>query len=166
MPTTVPTGIKPSPVRDIKSAAASASAITPKSGSTPSSSPTAAPKRPIWPMDSPRYAMRRHSTKQPTGPAAMPSNPAPKAARQRKSSMGVIRRMRVIVAVDIEREFACDARSEEFGEGRVLDHLFGFAFAADMTVEADDTVGLRHDDMQVVADQQDAAADLVAQYRD
>src|SRR6185312_17210045 len=102
-------------------------------------------------MDSLKYAMRRHNTKLPSGPAAAPSRPAPKAARHRKSSMGVIFMvgMAVVMAMDIERQLVRDARSEHRCESGIAHDLLGLAFAAHMSVQADDAVGLRHDDVKV-----------------
>ena len=60
--------------------------------------------------------------------------------------------MAVIVAMDIERELARNARAEELREGGIAHHLLRPALAADMAIEADDTVGLGHHDMEIVAD--------------
>src|ERR1700735_3583624 len=102
--------------------------------------------------------MRRHSTKQPSGPAAAPKSPAPSAARMRKSSMRAVSvivavPMAVIVAMGVKRERVGHARPEQLREGGIAHDLLGLAFAADVAVEADDAVGLRHHDMQVVAHQ-------------
>ena len=72
----------------------------------------------------------------------------------------------MIVPMRIERELTRRPRAEQLLEGGILQDLLGLAFAADMAVQADDAVGLRHHDMQIMADENDAAADLVADLRD
>src|SRR3954468_12436005 len=119
--------------------------------------------------------MRRHSTKQPIGPATAPSMAAPATARQNSSSMMVMsgmarvvrrmkdrprRAMRVIVAMGVERDLIGHARTEKSDESRVAHHRGGVALAANMPVEADNMIGRRHDDVEVVADQQDGRAQL------
>src|SRR6202000_1236605 len=74
--------------------------------------------------------------------------------------------MEVIVAVGIKRELTRGPGAEQLLEGGILEHLLGLAFAADMAVQADHAVGLRHDDVKIGADEKHAATDLVAQLGD
>ena len=67
----------------------------------------------------------------------------------------------VIVVVRVGRDHACRGRPEELGELRVLLDLGGASLAADMAVEADDVIALRHHHMEIVADHEDAAAVLL-----
>ena len=76
------------------------------------------------------------------------------------------RRVAVIVVVGIERDLFGDGGSEQRDEGRVLSDPFGVAFAADMPVKSDDTIGRRHHHMQIVADEKNGGAQLVAHRRD
>ena len=72
----------------------------------------------------------------------------------------------MVVAVNVERKLAGDARSEQLRECGVLYDLLSPTLAADMAVEADNTIRLRHHDMQIVADQQNSAAEFVTDLRD
>ncbi len=56
------------------------------------------------------------------------------------------------------RDGAGSARTEQARIFLVFGDLLRRAWAADVPVDAEDSVGSGHDDMQVVADQQDAAA--------
>ena len=69
-------------------------------------------------------------------------------------------RMVVVMAVDCKRRRR--AAAEEAHIFRALAHRLRRAAAADMAVEADDGICLRHDDMQIVRDQQDTAAGRIA----
>ena len=70
--------------------------------------------------------------------------------------------MLVVVMVVVAGECRGRARAEEGEIARIVAHRLGRAAAADMAVEADDAVGGGHDQMQVVADHEDAAALLLA----
>ena len=72
----------------------------------------------------------------------------------------------VVVAVNVEGQLVCNPRPEQLRESGVLYDLLCPALAADMTVEADHTIRLRHHDMQIVTDQQNATAELVTDFRD
>ena len=72
----------------------------------------------------------------------------------------------VIVMVVIDGESARGLRAEQAHVFRMLRHRLRHARAADVTVEADDAVAARHDDVQVVRDEQHAEAGLVAQAPD
>ena len=74
--------------------------------------------------------------------------------------------MGVVVMVGVKRQFAGRARPEQFEERRIAHDGLRMALAANMAVEADDPVRLCHDDVQIVADQQNSAAQLVANFRD
>src|SRR6478752_7663296 len=127
--------------------------------------------------------MRCQMTKHPSGAATMASARPATMARTRNGSStlvpcgrsalgsrGLARRMRdasnivtVIVVVTVDRERAGGLRSEEACVGWVLGHRLGNARAADVTVETDDAVAARHDDVQIVRDEQHAEAALIAQ---
>src|SRR5688500_19892459 len=108
--------------------------------------------------------MRRDSTNQRRGPAAGPSSAAPRAARQSSSSMGMTvvlvpacphgagGRVVMIVAMGIDGKLRGELRTEHGGEGGITDDRFGVAHAADVTVDANDAVRGRHDDVEIVAD--------------
>ena len=72
----------------------------------------------------------------------------------------------VIVMVTINAEVAGGFGAEKAHIFGVLGHRFGDAGAADVAVEAEHAIGLGHDDVQVVGDEQDADAALVAQIAD
>ncbi len=66
----------------------------------------------------------------------------------------------VVVGVPIEGKFGGSLGAEKAGVlGMARDGL-GLTGTADVAIQADDFVALGHDDMQVVADQQDADATL------
>src|SRR3569832_1762571 len=109
--------------------------------------------------------MRRHSTKQPMGPAAAPRRPAPAAARHRKSSMAGPR-VGVIVAINVEREFACDAWPKQLRESGILYDLLCPSLAADMAIETNHAIRLLHHHMQIETDEQYPAAEFVAVFGD
>src|SRR5579883_3681427 len=115
--------------------------------------------------------MRRHTTKEPRGPATAATPRPAKTARQRKSSMPMrLRRrdgtvMAVVMVVRIERE-AIDRAAEERAISGIAAHHLGQAAAADMMIEADDMVRRRHDEMEVMRDEQHAAAALFADAAD
>ena len=70
--------------------------------------------------------------------------------------------MAVVVLVVVERERARGLGAEEAGVLGVLGDGIGDAGAADVAIDADDAVALRHDDVEVVADEEDADAAVVA----
>src|SRR3954454_9037369 len=65
--------------------------------------------------------------------------------------------MAVVMPVGVERH-RLGGRSEERAIGGVARHRARRAAAADVAVEADDAVGGGHDEVEVVADQENAAA--------
>src|SRR5712671_3809596 len=111
--------------------------------------------------------MRRHTTNEPSGPATAATPSPASTARSTKSSMmrrlGGVVAMIMMVGVDGE---AVDRRAEQRTIGGVASHRIGMPAAADMVVEADHAVGGGHHQMQVVRDQQHAAAARVADAAD
>src|SRR5438874_12789047 len=114
--------------------------------------------------------MRRQSTKLPIGPATAPSIAAPATARQNSSSMPVMSGMvvvrprvenrargavRVIVAMGVKGDLIGRLRPEQSDEGGIAHHGGRIALTADMPVETDHMIGRRHDDVKVMADQED-----------
>src|SRR5579883_972520 len=83
--------------------------------------------------------MRRHTTKEPRGPATAATPRPAKTARQRKSSMPMrLRRrdgtvMAVVMVARIERE-AIDRAAEERAISGIAAHHLGQAAAADMMI--------------------------------
>src|SRR6185437_4101762 len=144
---------------------------------TPNRMPSATPSSAECDSVSPKYAMRRHTTKDPSGPATTATPIPASSARSTKSSMAgrhlrglvvglmvlVIVRMVMVVGVDGE---AVDRRAEERAIGGIAAHRVGMATAADVMIEADDAVGGGHHQMQVVRHQQHAAAPRVTQAPD
>src|SRR3990167_483846 len=88
----MPSTVSPASVHRLRantrtSAMAAQTATMPRLGSTPAIRPTATPSSAECAMVSPKKAIRRHTTKAPSG-AATTATPTPAArARQRKSSM-------------------------------------------------------------------------------
>jgi hypothetical protein len=74
--------------------------------------------------------------------------------------------MCVIVAVGVDGQVFCDARAEERNEGRIPHNCLRLAATANVMIEADDFVGLGHDDVEVVTDQEDTATKTIAQLAD
>ena len=72
----------------------------------------------------------------------------------------------MIVVMAIDGEGARRFRAEQASIVGMLGHRLRHARAADVTVETDDAVGVRHDDVQVVGHEQNAEAGLVAQAGD
>src|SRR6266851_307500 len=112
--------------------------------------------------------MRRHTTNEPSGPATAATPSPASTARSTKSSMmrrrlGGVVAMIMMVGVDGE---AVDRRAEQRAIGGVASHRIGMPAAADMVVEADHAVGGGHHQMQIVRDQQHAAAARVADAAD
>ena len=70
--------------------------------------------------------------------------------------------MRVVVVMAVDGKRLRSAATKEADIFGALRHRLRCAAAADMAVKADHGVGRRHDDMQVVRNQQDAAAGRVA----
>ena len=132
--------------------------------------------------------MRCQTTKQPSGAATAASPRLATSARRKNGSNTTclrapdlrrvvrriaMRRMRhagevvaVIVMVTIDGEGARRLGAEQPPVGRMLGHRLRHARAADVMVEADDAIGARHDDVQIVRDEQHAEAGLVAQAPD
>src|SRR6185437_10965404 len=117
--------------------------------------------------------MRRHTMNEPSGPATSATPSPASTARTMKSSMArcrlgglvvvmVLVVVRLIVAMGVDGE-AVDRCTEERTIGGITAHGVGMAVAADMVVEADDAVGGRHPQMQIVRHQQHAAPARVAQ---
>src|SRR5579864_7940099 len=112
--------------------------------------------------------MRRHTTKEPSGPATRATPIPASSARSRKSSMGLDLAgdvMAVIMRMGVERE-ALDRGAEKRAVGGIARHRLRVPAAADMVIEADDAVGGGHHQMEIVRHQQHAAAMLVAQAAD
>src|SRR5690606_35376572 len=86
------------------------------------------------------------------------------SARTMKSVMMVVRFLDhaagdvvvVVVLVGIDRQVAACGLAKEGDVSRVYTHLLWMPTAADMLVEADDFIGGRHHQMQVVRDHQHA----------
>ena len=76
------------------------------------------------------------------------------------------RPVHVIVAVRIDRQHPGGGRSEQAQELRMPAHIGGQAGAADMAVQAIHAIGLRHNDIEIVGNQQHPAAVAVAQVHD
>lgn len=70
--------------------------------------------------------------------------------------------MFVAVMVGVKRDLFGRLHAKKGVEGWVFNDGFGGSFTADVPVEADDTIGPCHYDMQIVTDQQDAAPQFVA----
>src|ERR1700730_13286883 len=112
--------------------------------------------------------MRRHTTNEPSGPATAATPSPASMARSTKSSTGLDLLdgiVTVVVAMRVESK-AVDRRAEQGAIGGIARHRRGMAAAADVMVEADDTVGGRHDQMQIMRHQQHAAVALVADAAD
>ncbi len=128
--------------------------------------------------------MRFQTTSEPSGAATMASPIRPRAApaaetvRSRAAPVtgggsrgtgrgrlaGQIMAMIVMVVIDAER--ARGLGSEQAHIFGMLRHCLRDARAADVVIEADDAVALRHDDVQVVRDEQHAETARVAQAAD
>ena len=82
---------------------ATAVSTTPMNSDIENARDSATPRMAACAVASPKYAIRRHTTKQPSGPAAMATAVPASAARSRKSSSNAsgtgrpVGRMRVIV---------------------------------------------------------------------
>jgi hypothetical protein len=74
--------------------------------------------------------------------------------------------MRVVVAVSVDGQRLGRPRPEQAQIFGIGNDGFGRAAAADMAVEAQHGVGVGHDDVEVVRDQEDAAAGAVANVAD
>src|SRR5918996_3313784 len=149
------------------------------------SAPRAMPSSALCASAWPKKAMRRQTTKQPSGPASAATPTPPRIARTMKSSsmaraLAMWRFLRgrflrhdlageivgMVVLVRIDREARGRARAEQRHVLGVAAHRLGPARAADVAIEADHAIGRRHHDVQVVADQQHAAAAPVADLLD
>ena len=64
----------------------------------------------------------------------------------------------MIVLVVVERERARGLGAEQAGILGVLRDGIGHAGAADVAIDANDAIALRHDDVEVMADEEDADA--------
>src|SRR5215472_11471577 len=142
--------------------------ITARLRSRPRRMPIATPNNAECERVSPKCAMRRHTTKAPSGPATMATPIPARAARSTKS--GIARHlfrevMPVVVVMRIERE-ALDRGPKEGAIGGIAAHRLGMAAAADVVVEADDTTRRRHDEMEIMRHQEHAAAARIAQAAD
>ena len=74
--------------------------------------------------------------------------------------------MGMVVMVFVDRQPGCRAMPEQalvLGIGR---DCTGCSLAADMTIQADDLVSGCHDDVQIMGDEQDAAAGFIPNGRD
>src|SRR5580658_1913819 len=112
--------------------------------------------------------MRRHTTKEPSGPATAATPRPARPARSTKSSMlaDLFRRVvAVVVAMSVKRE-GVDGHAEQGAIGGIAAHRLGMAAAADMVIEADDAVGRGHHQMEIMRDQQDPAPRLIADAAD
>jgi hypothetical protein len=85
---------------------------------------------------------------------------------RRSGQFAAVEAVRMIVTMAIDAEGASGFGAEEAHIFGVLGDGFGDARAADVAVEAEDAVGLGHDDVQIVRDEQDADAALLAQIAD
>src|SRR5262249_10334817 len=138
-----------------------------------SARPSAMPVSPACATASPKYAMRRQTTKQPSG-AATSARPRPaNSARSKNGSATSITPVRtsarrhdrvriageivpMIVLMLIEAQGARGLGPKQARIFRVLGDRPRHARAADVAIEADDAIALRHDDVQVVRNQQHA----------
>jgi hypothetical protein len=77
-----------------------------------------------------------------------------------------VRVVPVIVMMVIDGEGFDRLGTEQGDEGRIAAHRFRVADAADVVVKANDPVGRRHDQMQIVRNYQDAAIAALANARD
>src|SRR5689334_20125988 len=118
--------------------------------------------------------MRCQTTKHPSGAATIArANPATMARRKNGSStLASLRRaasrlrrivrcvgdardiVAVVVMMLVDGEGACCFDPEKARVGRMLRHRFRDARAAYVAVETDDPVAARHDDVQIVRDEQ------------
>src|SRR4051812_30638520 len=119
--------------------------------------------------------MRRHSTKQPMGPATAPKIAAPATARQKSSSMRVLpgcgpiaragkdrarRGVGVIMMMGVKGDLLGNPGSEQSDESGIAHHSSGIAFAANVVVQADHVIGGRHHHVKIMADQKNGCAEL------
>lgn len=74
--------------------------------------------------------------------------------------------MGMVVRVHIDSDLAGGAGAEQRNVFGMAAHRFGCTRAADMAVEADHTLGCGHHDVQIVRDDQHAAAVLVTDLTD
>src|SRR5690606_33438844 len=122
-------------------------------------------------------AMRRQTTKEPSGPATSASARPASRALSRKSAMfavfvvyvgfqyGAMQVVGMVVAMVIDRH-AAGILAEQFDEGRIVADLFRMARTAHVPIQANHLVGRAHYQMQVVGHHQHAAAEAVAQLAD
>src|SRR6056297_641083 len=116
--------------------------------------------------------MRRHTTKQPKGPAAMATiNPAKSARSRKSSSMGVpssvmVMFVIVVMFVLVKRQRAARTVAKERAIFRRVAHHMRRARAADMPVQANHAVRRAHHHVQVMADRKNRATQLTAHVLD
>src|SRR5690554_1486378 len=143
------------------------------------------PSNAEWARVSPKYAIRRQTTKQPRGPATRATPSPPSSARQKKSpstesmmlmvtgSLNVhaghnvtVQVMAMVVVVVIDRQRFSHLVAKGLNKRGVVRNIRRVAAATHVLVQADDLVGGRHDQVQVVGNHDHAAIELIPQLAD